>query len=96
MLSPLWDMIARDGDVRKAYPDEALSIEHYSKGAVKPGGIIDASNVDSVKNMLDPVLYFEVAQQGRIVDVKEPETNALRLLTWKLRCAIGAKRGSTK
>ena len=79
MLAPLWDVIARDGDVTAAYPDEALSIEHYSNGAVKPGGTLDASNVDSVKELLDPVAYFEVAQQGRIIDIKAPETDIMRL-----------------
>ena len=34
MLSPLWDVIARTGDIAQAYPDEALSIEHLSGGAV--------------------------------------------------------------
>jgi hypothetical protein len=79
MLGPLWDVIARDGDVQKAYPEEALSIEHYSNGAVKPGGVIDASNVDSVKELIDPVLHMEIAQQGRVLDVKEPETDIMRL-----------------
>ncbi len=79
MLAPLWDVIARDGDVRAAYPDEALSIEHYSNGAVKPGGMIDESNVESVRDLLDPVAYMEVSQQGRIIDIKAPETNVMRL-----------------
>ncbi len=78
MLAPLWDVISRDGDISRAYPDEALSIEHYSKKAVKVGGIVDASNVESVKHMLDPVLYFEIAQQGRVVNIKEPETDIMR------------------
>ncbi len=79
MLAPLWDVIARDGDIGAAYPDEALSIEHYSGGAVTEGGIIDASNVESVKHMLDPMLYMEVAQQGRILNIKAPETDVSRL-----------------
>lgn len=79
MLAPLWDVIARDGDVSRAYPDEALSIEHYSHGAVKPGGVIDASNIEAVKNFLDPVVYLEVSQQGRVIDVKAPETDIMQL-----------------
>ena len=79
MLAPLWDVIARDGNVRKAYPDEALSIEHYSNGAIKPDGVLDASNVQAVKHMLDPVCYFEIAQQGRVFTIKEPETDVMRL-----------------
>jgi len=79
MLAPLWDVIARDGDVSRAYPDEALSIENYSHGAVKPGGVIDASNIEAVKDFLDPVVYLEVSQQGRVIDVKAPETDIMRL-----------------
>ena len=78
MLAPLWDVIARDGDIGAAYPDEALSIEHYSDGRVKPGGVIDASNVDAVKNLIDPVLFMEIAQQSRVIHVKEPETDIMR------------------
>lgn len=96
MLAPLWDVITRDGDIRKAYPDEALSIEYYSKGAVKPGGLIDASNVHSVKDMLDPVLYFEIAQQGRVVSVKEPETDIMRLNPTKYIEATLRNRGQAR
>ena len=78
MLAPLWDVIAREGDVRRAYPEEALSIEHYSRGAIVPGGVIDASNVESVKDLLDPVIYLQVSQQGRVIDVKKTETDISR------------------
>jgi hypothetical protein len=75
MLSPLWDVLSRDGDISRAYPEEALSIEHYSGGAVVPGGVIDVSNVESVKDLLDPVVYLQVSQQGRVIDVKATETD---------------------
>jgi len=96
MLAPLWDVIARDGNVRKAYPDEALSIEHYSNGAVSAGGVIDASNVESVKTLLDPVLYFEIVQQGRVVNVKAPETDIMRLGPPPYMAAMMRNRGQAR
>jgi hypothetical protein len=74
MLAPLWDVIARDGDISKAYPDEALSIENLSNGGVKPGGMIDASNVESVRHLLDPITFIQISQQGRVVKMAEKTT----------------------
>ena len=71
MLAPLWDVIARDGDISKAYPEEAMNIEAMTNGKVKPGGVIDASNIDSVRDMVDPGTYIQVAQQGRVINVTE-------------------------
>ena len=96
ILSPLWDVIARDGDVAKAYPEEALSIEYYSKGAVKPGGVIDASNVASVRDLMEPVAYMEVAQQGRVIDVKAPETDIMRFNPPKYIAATLRNRGKAR
>ena len=42
VLSPLWPLIARAGDITKAYPDELLSIEGYTKGKMKTGDMITA------------------------------------------------------
>jgi len=93
MLAPLWDTISRDGDIGRAYPEEALSIEHFSKGAVKPGGVIDASNVHSVSDLIDPVLRMEIEQQGRVLDVKAPETDIMRLAPRKYVEATLSNRG---
>lgn len=79
VLAPLWEVIAATGNSAAAYPDEALSIEHYSKGAVKPGGILSADNVDSVKDLVDPVAYHQIKNDGRIVDVIETPTNIMHL-----------------
>jgi hypothetical protein len=73
-LAPLWDIIARDGDISKAYPEETLSIELMSGGAVKPGGMIDAGNVGSVKHLLDPGTFIQISQQGRVVKMAEKTT----------------------
>lgn len=39
VLAPLWPLIANAGDVSKAYPDELLSIDMYSKGKIKTGDV---------------------------------------------------------
>ena len=49
VLSPLWPEIARSGTIDKVYPDELLSIELYTKGAIKPGDVVTADNVEAVK-----------------------------------------------
>ena len=55
VIAPLWPLIANGADMSKAYPDELLSIEMYTKGKVKPGDVITADNVEHVKDLLDPV-----------------------------------------
>ncbi len=72
VLSPLWPIIANAGDMSKAYPDELLSIEMYTKGKVKPGDVITADNVDVVKDLLDPVAYKQVKEMGRRINIVEP------------------------
>jgi hypothetical protein len=75
MLAPLWDVIARDGDISKAYPDEALDIAHYTDGKINVGDTLDADNVHHVRDMLDPGMYLQISQQGRLVDIAPPETD---------------------
>src|SRR6267142_1489712 len=65
VLMPLWPLIANGADMSKAYPDELLSIEVYTKGKLKPGDMVDANNVDYVKDLLDPIGYHEVKNMGR-------------------------------
>ncbi len=42
VLMPLSQAIAANGEISKAYPDELLSIEGYTKGKIKTGDFIDA------------------------------------------------------
>jgi len=79
VLAPLWEVIADTGSISSAYPDEALSVEHYSNGAVEVGGVLDASNVESVKNLLDPVSYHQIRNDGRIVDIGATPTDIMHL-----------------
>ena len=48
LLSSLWPLIANGADITKAYPEELLSVDAYTKGAIKTGDIVDANNVDHV------------------------------------------------
>jgi len=57
VLMPSWKAIASTGDISKAYPDELLSIEGYTKGRIKTGDEINASNVEVVKDVLEPIRY---------------------------------------
>jgi hypothetical protein len=79
VLAPLWDVIAQTGDIAGAYPDEALSVEHYSGGAVKVGGVIDAGNVDAVEALLEPIAYHQIKHDGRVVDVVATPTDIMHL-----------------
>jgi len=79
VLAPLWDVIAADGDITKAYPEELLSLDLYTKGKVKAGDTLSADNVDHVKDLLDEITYVQIKQQGRLVDIMPTTTDV-----WKL------------
>jgi hypothetical protein len=65
ILSPLMDVIGRDGNCEAAYPPELLSIEAYTKGKLKPGDVLSAEHVDIVKDLLDPGAYWQIKYDGR-------------------------------
>lgn len=69
VLTSLWPLVGNTGDISKAYPDELMSIELYTKGKIKEGDIVDATNVEHVKDILDPVAYAQIAQQGRRIRI---------------------------
>ena len=62
LLMPAWKAVADYGELNRAYADEIISIEEYTKGQYKPGDIIDANNVEGVRDLLDPIRYQEIAQ----------------------------------
>ena len=63
------DVIGRNGSLEAAYPPELLSIEAYTKGKIKPGDVLNAENVDIVKDLLDPGAYYQIKSDGRLVDI---------------------------
>ena len=68
VLSPLWPTIARGNTIEKVYPDEISTLEGLTGGKINTGDVIDASNVEHVKDYMDPISYLEVAQQEREID----------------------------
>lgn len=80
VIAPLWDTIARTGLCEAAYPPELLSIEAYTKGRLKPGDVLDAGNVDVVKDLLDPATYLQIKTDGRVIDLLPTETDLNKLM----------------
>ena len=66
VLAPLWKTMAGTGEHSAAYPEELLSLEAYTGGAVSEGDTITAGNVDAVSALLDPIQLVQVSQLGRV------------------------------
>ena len=79
VLSPLWPMIGHAADITKAYPEELLSIDAYTKGKVKVGDYVTADNVEHVKDLLDPIAYLQVSQMGRRIKMVETTTDVTKM-----------------
>ncbi|NTV34769.1 MAG: DUF1329 domain-containing protein, partial [Deltaproteobacteria bacterium] len=93
---PLADAVAQNGTFEKAYPEELLSIEAYTKGKIKTGDLITADNVEHVKDLLDPVAYLHVSQMGRQIRIVKTTTDATRLFPAKYLEATLANQGKAK
>lgn len=83
VLMPLSEAISANGEINKAYPDELLSIEGYTKGKIKTGDIIDANNVQYVKDLLEPVRYEQILKQGRKLKIGKTTSEIMRLSPWE-------------
>lgn len=79
VLAPLWPLIAQSADITKAYPDELLSIDAYTKGKIKTGDVISAENVDIVKDLLTPIAYKQVKEMGRRIKIVATTRDVTRL-----------------
>lgn len=75
MLAALWPTVCRSGDVARAYPEELNDIEAFTKGRVKVGDVIDADSIDLVQDLVDPIVYQEVKQDGRKFFIQPTETD---------------------
>lgn len=93
VLMPLWDAIAKTGDVTKAYPEELLSIEAFTKGKIKTGEEITAANVEHVRALLEPIKYAQIATMGRRLRVVKTTTDVMRLSPWEFLEATLRNRG---
>ncbi len=96
VLAPLWPMIGNTADSTKAYPDELLSIEMYTKGKVKPGDTITKDNVDLVKDLLDPVAYKQVMTMGRRIHIVESTKDVTKLFPANYLAATLRNKGKAK
>ena len=79
VLGSLMPMIGNTGDISKAYPEELTNIEALTKGKIKTGDIVDANNVEHVKDILDPVAYLQITQQGRRIRIVPTTTDITEL-----------------
>ncbi len=96
ILTPLWPLIANGQDTAKAYPEELLSIEAYTKGKVKPGDTITADNIDVVKELLDPIAYQQVKNMGRRIHIVESTTDVSTLYPYEYLEATLKNKGKAK
>lgn len=96
VLAPLWSVIAKAGDVTKAYPDELLSIEAYTKGKIKTGDYITADNVEIVKDLLEPAKYTQVKEMGRRLKILPTTTDYMKLGPWEYLEATLRNRGQAR
>lgn len=83
LLAPLWETIASTGDAAGAYPDELLSIDEYTGGKISDGDTIDSSNVEYVKDLLEPIRYQQILRQGRTLTMRPTTTDIMRLSPWE-------------
>jgi hypothetical protein len=79
VLGSAWSAFARTGSAGGAYPDELNSIEEYTRGKLKAGDVVSRDNVELVKDLLDPVRYRQIVDQGRRL-VLAPTTTDLSKL----------------
>jgi len=79
VLTSLMPLIGNTGDISKAYPEELTNIEAFTKGKVKTGDIVDANNVEHIKDLIDPVAYLQITQMGRRIRIAPTTTDATEL-----------------
>jgi hypothetical protein len=96
VLAPLWPEIGNSASNAKAYPEELLHIEAYTKGKIKPGDVLTESNVDVVKDLLDPIAYKQVKEMGRRIIIGESTNDVSTLYTHKYLDATLRNNGRAK
>ena len=75
VLMPLNKLFAAEKELGKAYPDELMSIEMYTKGKINTGDFITADNVEIVKELLDPIVFEQIKTMGRKIKIRKTETD---------------------
>jgi hypothetical protein len=75
VLMPLDKLFAAGADLAKAYPDEIMSIDMYTKGKISTGDYLTAENVDIVKELLDPIVFDQIKTMGRRIRIRPTTTD---------------------
>ncbi|MDI3258730.1 MAG: DUF1329 domain-containing protein [Sinobacteraceae bacterium] len=96
VLAPLWPTMAATGTWSKAYPEELLSIEGYTRGKLKTGDEITADNVEAVKDLLEPIKYYQIRHLGRRLRVVPTSTELMQLGPWDYLEATLRHRGQAR
>lgn len=96
VLMPLSRAIADKGDIATAYPAELLSIEAYTKGRIKTGDFITDRNVEAVKDLLEPIRYRQIVEQGRKLKVAATTTDVMKTSPWEYIEATLANAGKAR
>jgi hypothetical protein len=96
VLSPLWNAMANSGDISAAYPEELLSIESYTRGALGAGDIINSGNVGGVRELLDPIQFTQIAEMGRQLKVLDTTTDIMQLSPWEYQEATIRNKGRAR
>ena len=96
VLMPLWEAVAETGDTSKAYPDELLSIENYTRGKIKNGDHITDKNVEHVKDLLEPIRYQQILTQGRRLKMVPSTTDIMRTSPWEYLEATLSNAGKAR
>lgn len=93
---PLWAAIDKAGTIEKAYPDELLSIDNYTKGKISTGDYITADNVELVKGLLEPAKYQHVKNMGRRLKVLPTTMDWMKLGPWEYMEATLSNQGKAR
>lgn len=96
VLGSTWDAIAASGEINKAYPDELLSVDAYTRGKIKTGDMITAANVEHVKDLLEPIRYEQILKHGRRLKVVPTTTDLMRTSPWEYIEATLANAGQAR
>lgn len=96
VLGSTWGAIAATGEINKAYPDELLSVDAYTKGKVKTGDLITSANVEHVKDLLEPIRYEQILKHGRRLRVVPTTRDVMRTSPWEYIEATLANAGKAR
>jgi hypothetical protein len=81
------------GDITKAYPEELLSIEAFTKGKIKVGDCLTVDNIDVAADLVDPALSIEVKQQDPKFFTQETTTDVEKMFPYEFLQATMKNQG---